>query len=97
VNAEPRDGSVTRVTPMTPAERAREYRKRKRDALVEALLTPSTVTPVTPDVTPVRIAPAVGMTKGEREELAKITRQRFRVAKAQAEAFKAELDALGGA
>jgi hypothetical protein len=29
--AEPAD-AVTRVTPKTPAERAREYRKRKRDA-----------------------------------------------------------------
>jgi hypothetical protein len=86
-----RDASVTRVTPKTPAERAREYRKRKRDAVTDALVTPETVTPVTPDVTITPVVPATGMTKGDRDELAKITRQRGRVAKAQVEAVKAEL------
>jgi hypothetical protein len=86
-----RDAAVTRVTPKTPAERARKYRKLKRDALTDALVTPATVTPVTPDLTIQPVIPAVGMTKGERDELTKITRQRGRVAKAQAEAVKAEL------
>ena len=82
-----------RVTPKTPAEPAREYRKRERDALTEALVTPNAVTPVTPDVTMQPVIPAAGMTKGERDELAKITRQRGRGAKAQIEAVKAELTA----
>ena len=86
-----RDASVTRATPKTDAERAREYRKRKRDALTEALVTPSTVTPVTPEVTLAPVIPAVGMTKSERDELVKITRERGRVAKARVEAVKAEL------
>jgi len=86
-----RDADVTRVTPKTPAERAREYRKRKRDALTEAVVTPQTVTPVTPDIPITPVIPATGMTKGERDELAKITRQRGRVAKSRVEAVKAEL------
>jgi hypothetical protein len=87
----PRDASVTGVTPNTAAERAREYRKHKREAITQALVTPSTVTPVTPAVTIQPVIPATGMSKGERDELAKITRQRGRVAKAQIEAVKAEL------
>ena len=87
------EDAAANVTPKTPAERAREYRQRKRDALTEALVTPSTVTPVTPNVTIQPITSAAGMTKGERDELAKITRQRGRVAKAQIEAVKAELTA----
>jgi hypothetical protein len=71
-----RDAAVTRKT---PAERSREYRKRKRDAVTEALVTPETVTPVTPDVRIKSVAPAVGITKGERDELVKITRERGRV------------------
>jgi hypothetical protein len=86
-----RDASVTHVTPKTPAERAREYRKRKRDALTAALVTPATVTPVTAEVTITPVVPAVGMSKGERDELIKITRERGRVAKARVEAVKAEL------
>jgi hypothetical protein len=88
-----RDANVTSVTPKTPAERAREYRKRRRDSLTEALVTPSTVTPVTPDVTIQPVVPAVGMTKGERDELAKITKARGRVARQRVEAVKAELSA----
>jgi hypothetical protein len=79
------------VTPQTPAERARAYRKRKRDALTEALVTPATVTPVTPDVTINPVVPAVGLSKSERDDLVRITRERGRVAKAQVEAVKAEL------
>lgn len=90
-DANVRDASVTPVTPKTAAERAREYRKRKRDAMTEALVTPATVTPVTPDVTIQPVTPAAGMTKGERDELIKITRERGRVAKARVEAVKAEL------
>jgi hypothetical protein len=86
-----RDAAVTRVTPKTPAERAREYRKRKRDTLTEALVTPATVTPVTPDVTINPVVPAVGLSKSERDDLVRITRERGRVAKAQVEAVKAEL------
>jgi hypothetical protein len=88
---EQRDANVTHVTPKTPAERSREYRKRKHDALTEALVTPATVTPVTPDVTIAPVIPAVGMTKGERDELCKITRQRGRLAKSRVEVVKAEL------
>ena len=54
-------------------------------------MTPATVTPVTPDVPITPVVPAVGMTKGERDELIKITRERGRVAKARVEAVKAEL------
>jgi hypothetical protein len=87
-----RDADVTRLTPMTPAERARRYRERKRDAATAGLVTPETVTPVTPDVTPVTpMMPAVGMTKSERDELAKITKTRGRVAKARVDTVKAEL------
>ena len=56
-------------------------------------MTPATVTPVTPDLTITPVTPATGMTKGERDDLIKITRERGRVAKAQAEAIKAELAA----
>jgi hypothetical protein len=84
---------MTRVTPKTPAERSREYRKRKRDALTEALVTPASVTPVTPEVTIRPVIPAVGMTKSERDDLIKITRERGRIAKGQIEAVKAELAA----
>lgn len=83
------------VTPKTPAQRSREYRERerqrKRDALTEALVTPATVTPVTPDITPQPVMPAVGLTKSERDDLVKITRERGRVAKSRVEAVKAEL------
>jgi hypothetical protein len=54
-------------------------------------VTPATVTPVTPDVTIQPVVPATGMTKGERDELAKITRARGRVAKQRVDAVKAEL------
>jgi hypothetical protein len=88
-----RDADVTSVTPKTAAERSREYRKRKRDALTGALVTPQTVTPVTPELPVTPVVPAINMTKGERDELAKIARQQARVAKAQVEAVKAELAA----
>jgi hypothetical protein len=86
-----RDAAVTRVTPKTPAERAREYRKRKRDALTAVLVTPAAVTPVTADVTISPVVPAKDMTKGDRDELAKIARQRARLAKSEVETVKAEL------
>jgi hypothetical protein len=86
-----RDASVTSVTPKTPAERSREYRKRQRDAVTEGFVTPATVTPVTPEIAITRVVPAKGIAKGERDELIKITRERGRVAKARVEAVKAEL------
>lgn len=91
--AEQRDAAVTPVTPKTPAERSRAYRKRQRDAVTEALVTPASVTPVTPDITPHPVMPAVGLTKSERDDLIKITRERGRVSKARVEAVKAELAA----
>ena len=54
-------------------------------------MTPSTVTPVTPPVTIRPVTRAVGMSKGERDELAKVIRQRGRVAKGHVESAKADL------
>jgi hypothetical protein len=67
-NGPERDADVTGVTPKTPAERSRRYRKRKRDALTEALVTSQTVTSVTPEVAIAPVVPAGGMRKGGRPD-----------------------------
>jgi hypothetical protein len=90
-NPQQRDAAVTRVTPKTPAERARKYRKRKRDAVIEALVTPQTVTPATPDLVVPPIVPASGLSKGEREDLAKLARQWGRLSKQRVDVVKAEM------
>ena len=80
-----RDAAVTRVTPKTPAERSREYRKRQRDAATAALVTPATVTP---ELVVPPIVPATDLGKGEREDLAKLARQWRRLSKQRVDASR---------
>lgn len=86
-----RDGDVTPVTAMTPAERSAAYRKRKRDAATAHLLDPQAVTAVTLPVTPEPVAPPVGLSRRDRDDLVKVAKQRSRVARAQVAQVAAEL------
>lgn len=85
------DTDVTRVTAMTPAERSQAYRKRKRDGTTAHLLDPQAVTTVTPPVTPEPVAPPAGLSRRDRDDLAKLARHRSRLAKAGVAAVAAEL------